>query len=126
MRAYIRHEYGLVDAAEVIEINNNGGYGGSVAVRTAVTRADGDGHVVARLMDPEAAHSRDQISTQDTLDADLKVSAKAAENLAYAISAAVRFAQQHDVPTVIDYDRETSKWKVTHLSVTATEPVIVK
>jgi len=46
MRAFIRHEHGLVDAGEVIEIDNVSSYGGIVIVRTAIARADVDGHVV--------------------------------------------------------------------------------
>lgn len=125
MRAFIRHEHGLVDAAEVIEIDNASSYGGIVMVRTSVARADVDGHVVARILNPEAALERHVDHTADTHDADLKASAKLAENLAHAIGRAIRFAKYNEEPTVIDYNRETHGWTVTALSLTASEPAII-
>lgn len=123
MRAFIRHEHGLVDAGEVIEIDNASSYGGIVMVRTSVARADG--HVVARILNPEAALERHVDHTTDTHDADLKASAKLAENLAHAIGRALRFAKYNEEPTVIDYNRETHGWTVTALSLTASEPAII-
>lgn len=126
MRAFIRHENGLVDAGEVIEINNAASYGGIVMIRTAAARAEGDGHVVARILNPEAALERHaDHTTPDTHDADLKASAKLAENLAHAIGRALRFAKYNEEPTVIDYNRETHGWTVTALSLTASEPAII-
>lgn len=123
MRAFIRHEHGLVDAAEVIEIDNASSYGGIVMVRTSVARADGDGHVVARILNPETALDR---HSDHTHDADLKASAKLAENLAHAIGRALQFAKNNEEPTVIDYSRETHGWTVTTLSLTASEPIFIK
>lgn len=125
MRAFIRHENGLVDAGEVIEIDNASSYGGIVMVRTSVARADVDGHVVARILNPEAALEQHVDHTTDTHDADLKASAKLAENLAHAIGRALRFAKYNEEPTVIDYNRETHGWTVTALSLTASEPAII-
>ena len=125
MRAFIRHEHGLVDAGEVIEIDNASSYGGIVMVRTSVARADVDGHVVARILNPEAALERHADHATDTHDADLKASAKLAENLAHAIGRALRFAKYNEEPTVIDYNRETHGWTVTALSLTASEPAII-
>lgn len=126
MRVFIRHEDGLADAAHVVNISNSGHYGGYVGIRTIADQPSAKDNITARLIDEDdyAELRKLQPISDAEHDGYKNSAARVAENLVFAISRGAAIAKRDDGGAVIEYNRKTTKWVITPLSRTATDPEV--